>query len=423
MQDLVERAHSGDPDAQFELGRQYAARQEFARARRLLRSAAERGHPGALTELGLFTLFGIGMDPEVGPAMDLLRRAEQAGSAEASYQLALSGWCDDPHRFDPATIGERLLRAARGGFPAALRALALVYATDTDAPERGRAQSDACLLAAAARGDGVSALLLGRRRLLAGDVAGARPLLALALARGATRAGHWLGEPEAGVPFAELDATLPLLEPVALRAPALEPATVHCSDPLVATHDNALSAEECEYVIALGDAFLSKSVVMNDVTAATTINEHRTSSDHSFYTFQDDFGLRWLQWRLVVPLAVPLQNCEPLVLLRYGPGEEYRPHRDYLPPSGPGMGRRPDQPGQRIHTTFCYLADVEDGGETEFPLLGIRVAPRAGRVVHFRNASDRAEPDPRTLHAGLPVRSGTKWLATLWTRERRYRSY
>jgi hypothetical protein len=76
-----------------------------------------------------------------------------------------------------------------------------------------------------------------------------------------------------------------------------------------------------------------------------------------------------------------------------------------------------------VHTVFSYLATVEAGGETEFPQLDVRIEPRQGRVVHFMNLLPNGEPDARTLHAGLPVKAGTKWLATLWTRERRYRDY
>jgi prolyl 4-hydroxylase len=122
-------------------------------------------------------------------------------------------------------------------------------------------------------------------------------------------------------------------------------------------------------------------------------------------------------------LGVPLANAEHLDLLRYLPGQEYRPHRDYLPPSAPGNTPHPDAPGQRVHTVFAYLADVESGGETDFPLLDVRITPKAGRVVHFVNLDATGAPDPRTLHAGMPVHAGVKWLGTLWTRQRRLRDY
>ena len=53
--------------------------------------------------------------------------------------------------------------------------------------------------------------------------------------------------------------------------------------------------------------------------------------------------------------------------------------------------------------------------------LGVSVAPKRGRLVHFTNLLADGSGDPATLHAGLPVTAGRKWLATMWTRQRRYR--
>ena len=51
------------------------------------------------------------------------------------------------------------------------------------------------------------------------------------------------------------------------------------------------------------------------------------------------------------------------------------------------------------------------------------IAPVPGRAVVFDNLLADGRPDPESLHAGLPVARGEKWLATLWLRERRYRHY
>ena len=419
---LYRHAHAGDPEAQFQLGRHYAGHQEWNRARRIWRNAAERGHPGALTELGLLQLFGIGIPPEPTLAVGVLERAEAAGSGEAACQLALLGWSDYYVRFDAAAMAARLRAAALADFAPALRASALLLArTDGADPALG----DACLARAASLGDTVSQYLWGRRLRGRGDAAG-DAWLAEAARRGLPRARELLGDADPPPPqLVPAITSLPALE---LPCPAPAAIEVHSIDPLVETWEDVFSAEECEFMIALGEPFLQRSVTIpgDEIPGNPTTlveHEHRTSSDHSFYTFQEDFALRWLQWRMVARLGVPLANAEHLDLLRYRPGQEYRPHRDYLPPSAPGNSARPDQPGQRVHTIFAYLADVQAGGETDFPLLGVRVVPRTGHVVHFVNLTADGQPDPRTLHAGMSVIAGVKWLGTLWTRERRMRDY
>jgi hypothetical protein len=315
-------------------------------------------------------------------------------------------------------MAERIRSAALRDFAPALRACALLYARiDSVDPT----VSDACLARAATLGDTVAQYLWGRRLHARGMRDTARAWLSAAARGGLPRAralldGAIADEPPPTAPPVELP-------PLALPCPVPGSITEHCADPLVETWEDVYSAEECEFMVALGEPHLQRSMTIPGDEARLVQHEHRTSSDHSFYTFQEDFALRWLQWRMVVQLGVPLANAEHLDLLRYLPGQEYRPHRDYLPPSAPGNSSRPDQPGQRVHTVFAYLADVEAGGETDFPLLDVRIVPRTGRVVHFRNLTRDGLPDPRTLHAGMPVRAGMKWLGTLWTRERRLRDY
>ncbi|HET7844575.1 MAG TPA: 2OG-Fe(II) oxygenase [Xanthomonadales bacterium] len=407
---LRERALAGDTEAQFALGRLLAGRQEWGRARRLLRDAANKDHAGALTELALFALFGIGTSVDYKEALALLERAEAAGSGEASYQLAIMGWSGVLVPFDPERIGKRLRDAARRDFAPALRALALVYA------HHGvDAEADACLARAAVLGDNVAAYLLGLK--LADDA-----LVAHAASRGLVRAQ---GRAPAGT-AASLEAATriatPSLPAVAMHSRPARRKPLH-ADPLLEVFEGAYSAQDCEYVIAMGANSVQPSLTIDDHDARLMRSDYRTSSDFQFVTFEEDFGLRWLQWRMLEPLGVPMANAEPLVLLRYQPGEEYKPHRDYLPPSTPGNTQHPDQPGQRVHTVFTYLVDVEEGGETDFPTIGQRVPPIRGNAVHFVNVFPNGEPDPRTLHAGLAVKRGEKWLATLWTRQRRFRDY
>ena len=418
---LNERALAGDAQAQYELGRQHAGRQEWSRARRYFRDAAESGHAGALTELGLLLLFGIGIPPECEQGVEMLRRAEAAGSGEAAYQLAMMSWADSLVPYDLGRMESGLVRAARGDHAPALRALALVYRRMAATDPAFDALSDACLQRAAGLGDGVSAYLLALRRRQS-DPEGARVLFQYAVDHGVPRASAHLGDGPrpTGVPQV---APVPEFRPVRLAPMPLQAPRSFSESPLIETIDDVYSPEECEFIIALGEPYVVRSLTIHDTRAVLTMSDHRKSYDHSFYAFQEDFALRWLQARVLERLDVPLSNAENLVLLRYGPSDEYKPHRDYLPPSGPGNQGRPDQPGQRVHTVFSYLTDVDEGGETEFPMLGIRITPKQGRVVHFLNMPPGGECDPRTLHAGLPVRAGTKWLATLWTRERRFRPY
>jgi prolyl 4-hydroxylase len=72
--------------------------------------------------------------------------------------------------------------------------------------------------------------------------------------------------------------------------------------------------------------------------------------------------------------------------------------------------------GPRILTFFLYLSDVEEGGETSFPSLGIDVKPRKGSALLWPSTlSDSIlDQDPRTEHEAKPVIRGVKLAANSW---------
>jgi prolyl 4-hydroxylase len=62
-------------------------------------------------------------------------------------------------------------------------------------------------------------------------------------------------------------------------------------------------------------------------------------------------------------------------------------------------------------TVFLYLNDVELGGGTDFPKLGITVQPAKGRALIWPSVlnEDPNAKDKRTDHQALPVEKGIKY--------------
>ncbi|RYH18250.1 2OG-Fe(II) oxygenase [archaeon] len=72
--------------------------------------------------------------------------------------------------------------------------------------------------------------------------------------------------------------------------------------------------------------------------------------------------------------------------------------------------------GPRILTFFLYLSDVEEGGETSFPNLNIKVKPARGKAILWPSVTNTnlLVQDSRTNHAALPVVKGVKYAANSW---------
>lgn len=115
----------------------------------------------------------------------------------------------------------------------------------------------------------------------------------------------------------------------------------------------------------------------------------------------------------------PLENGEGIQILNYGTSGEYRPHFDYFPPQRAGSARPLTEGGQRVATLIMYLNDVEEGGQTIFPDIGLAVSPCKGNAVYFSYFNSLGQIDPLTLHGGAPVIQGEKWIATKWMRQSR----
>eukprot|EP00434_Breviolum_minutum_P035218 symbB.v1.2.031166.t1/scaffold3587.1/size53637/4 len=101
------------------------------------------------------------------------------------------------------------------------------------------------------------------------------------------------------------------------------------------------------------------------------------------------------------------EYIEPLQLVKYTPGQYYRQHLD--------THQEPERLGsfngeQRTQTLLVFVSSVPEsdgGGHLHFPLLELRILPKAGTAVLWDNCkpkhgTDMLEPDPCSLHEGEP---------------------
>ncbi|HRK95726.1 MAG TPA: 2OG-Fe(II) oxygenase, partial [Rhodospirillales bacterium] len=95
--------------------------------------------------------------------------------------------------------------------------------------------------------------------------------------------------------------------------------------------------------------------------------------------------------------------------LRYLPGEEYKPHYDFIRPWGPeaaSFAAELAEMGQRAATVLVYLNEGYEGGETVFTRLGLTFKGAAGDALIFWNVSPSGELERDSMHAGAPVAAG-----------------
>lgn len=188
-------------------------------------------------------------------------------------------------------------------------------------------------------------------------------------------------------------------------------------NPRIVVFGGLLSGAECDELMALAEARLTRSETVDTRTGGSEVNDARTSEGMFFSREENPLCAR-IEQRIARLLAWPLENGEGLQVLRYRTNAEYKPHYDYFDPQQPGTPAVLARGGQRVASLVMYLNTPPRGGATVFPDAHFNVAPIKGNAVFF--SYDRPHPMTRTLHGGAPVLAGEKWVATKWLRERQF---
>ena len=132
----------------------------------------------------------------------------------------------------------------------------------------------------------------------------------------------------------------------------------------------------------------------------------------------DDPAVRSLDRRICEAMQTDPAFAEGSQGQYYEPGDEFKAHTDYFEANELAKFSTATL-GQRTWTFMIYLNEPEAGGETVFPNLGVGIRPRTGRAVIWNSLSASGEPNPDTLHQGMPVKAGCKAIVTKWFRRPR----
>ena len=198
---------------------------------------------------------------------------------------------------------------------------------------------------------------------------------------------------------------------------AARPVRIARERPRILVLENFLSAEECSWLVHRGRPGLSRAMVYRG-SATPQFADTRTNKEVSLTIFHADIVLNLIRERMSTTTRAPTSCFEIAKLLHYEPGQQFALHADFIQPTTPQLVQEIKTRGQRAATLLVYLTDEYEGGETEFPRIGLRFKGRRGDALLFSNVDDSGAPDYDTVHAGLPPLSGEKWVLSQWIRTR-----
>jgi prolyl 4-hydroxylase len=214
-------------------------------------------------------------------------------------------------------------------------------------------------------------------------------------------------------------ARIALLEDLRMTSPFPAPPferIIVSEDPRIRVVKRLLPPEVCDELIELGRR--GRRAEVFDAAGYLTVGDERTNSAAAVNPAHP--AVAFARQRISQATGMPVGAMEVPAVLHYEVGQSFSPHFDFFDADAPGHKLRLLR-GQRLVTALVYLNDDYEGGETDFPRLGLKAKGRKGDAVYWANLGADHQPDRRMLHAGLPPTRGEKWVLSQWIRNRTLR--
>ena len=180
------------------------------------------------------------------------------------------------------------------------------------------------------------------------------------------------------------------------------------------TKEDFLSESECSEIIEHIVKKVRPSTV-SDPHDMCTVSDYRTSKTADLSYFEDAIYLD-LDQKISEFMGLDQFLGETMQAQMYEPGQYYKEHWDFFMPTTQEYKIYCEWMGQRTWTTMIYLNDVEEGGETYFKHLKLKLKPKRGTLVTWNNLYKNGLPNLKTMHEAKPPISGNKYIITKWWR-------
>jgi len=174
----------------------------------------------------------------------------------------------------------------------------------------------------------------------------------------------------------------------------------------------------CDWLVGRAQGRMRPAMMYDGATKTEAVDPHRTCSDYQFDVLNTDVVLLLVRERIAALTKLPTVAMEPPRIFHYALGEQIKPHYDRCNDAVTGYGREGAYLGDRIVTFLLYLNDGFVGGDLDFPKAGFRCKGAKGDAVYFAHVDGAGKPDPLSLHAGLVITAGEKWVLSQWIHDR-----
>ena len=179
-------------------------------------------------------------------------------------------------------------------------------------------------------------------------------------------------------------------------------------------YEDFLKENYCKELISVADEVARKSSISNP-TGDVKYDLYRTSSTADI-DYNENKIIPYINNKICRTLDLDESLGEAIQIQKYLPGEYYKEHNDYYHWFTPEHDIYTEWMGQRTWTFMVYLNDVEQGGETIFKHLDLKIKPKRGTAIFWNNLLPIGFPNYKTIHEAKTPISGNKYVITKWMR-------
>jgi len=183
---------------------------------------------------------------------------------------------------------------------------------------------------------------------------------------------------------------------------------------LPTVYENIITPEEATYILEKSKDNFKDSVVVSgyniDIRKSKTawLNKH-------------DPVIKTIINKVCKLTNSPYENAEHLQVVKYDTNGYYNEHFDSVTGYDKNSQDFLSKGGHRMITMLIYLNDEFTEGATRFPILRKRIKPpKYSGILFYTLDKNLKKCHPKALHAGLPIKSGNKYIANVWIRKNPY---
>ena len=175
---------------------------------------------------------------------------------------------------------------------------------------------------------------------------------------------------------------------------------------------NFLSEAECDALIARIESKRRPSTLANFNGDDSFRTSETCDLDHA------DPAVVALDAKLAHVSGIDPAHGETIQGQRYDVGQEFKAHTDCFEPNSEDWNQFCAVAGQRTWTFMVYLNTVPVGGATRFKAIDKIIQPERGKLLAWNNRKADGTINMASMHHGMKVRQGVKYIITRWYRER-----